>query len=490
MQELICSCTDVIPLSATDANFCKEDMLALEDYNDNSNRIFSNFKLLRNNNNCKDTDSATENRQIQHKILPNPSAVLKTVAALISMDSNPQHQSIKNMQQQHEFQVKLHEYQKHIGEDKKLCMLSKELDLSKQLRCSLLKNNESLREKEEDNDNARECEQGVREEQNNLPATCTKEQMVTEVENSNYAKFDNYDNNLNFDKYCDHNQTNDCRSINDHSNAGNYVDTKTNFNIRKQPLPKYIDPSIATFNVGNLYRHCKFKTFQKIKLNLITHHGNNDNKSLCSSSTSSLLTSILDASTLQTIMETDNDVNNGSASSPTSNSGLYRVVDEKFKVKETESSFKEPNSQSANNFLPAFEAYPSTINHKLLELSSSIEKACENSKAIVSAKPVKAKKPAACNTVSKRIEFFEHANIPNGGIIKPKSSIYSIYRVNDNMLIEDERFVQNVVKVKEKGVSKSTTAFLLRHDSHTLTIILSCVFILTFLLLVFFPLPG
>ncbi|KNC34148.1 hypothetical protein FF38_08317 [Lucilia cuprina] len=495
-EELICSCADVIPLSATDADgHDNDDLVTLEDFNDN------NDQLYRNNNNC--TDAETDNheeqkRQQQRKILPNPSAVLKTVAALIAMDSNPQHQNIKNLQQQHELQMKLQEFQnqhqqvpQHCVEDKKhYFYINKKPDLSKQRHCMLLENNDSLLEEDEEESGDRELQELMKEEQNQLTATCTKEQMMMEFQNSNYDKFDHYDNNLNSDGggdgddcYGNGHQTDNCYSSskNGHNNASSCS------NERKQQ-EKHVgssSSSTTTLSVGNLYRHCKLKTFQKIKLNLITHHGNSGGGGSNHCSSSSLLSSSMDGNMLQTIVETDNDVISGNTTSSTT--GLYQIIDEKYKIKETELSLKVINNQSSNNnntssITSAVGA--SNMKHKLFDLSG-MEKSCEKSSTTLSSatstQPTDAIAAAATinNTVSKRIEFFEHANIPNGGIIKPKSNIYSIYRVNDNMAIEDEKLVKNVVKLKEAGSSKSTaaTSFLLRHDSHTLTIILSCVFI-------------
>lgn len=514
MQELICSCADVIPQSATDDDRGYDDINTLEDFNDNNDRSANNSKMYRNNNNCNETQIDDKNNeeqrpQFQRKILPNPAAVLKTVAALIAMDCNPQHQNIKNLQQQHEFQMKLHEYQnhqqvpQHFEEDKKHHFhINKKPDLNIQRRCMLLENKESLLEEVENGDENKKVKESIKdEEQNKLTATCTKEQMMKEFENSNYDKYDHYDNNLNSggggkEDYYDNGQTNNCFGKNFHNNDSSCNDES------KQSQQKYVGSSTTTLSVGNLYRHCKLKTFQKIKLNLITHHGNSSGSSHCSSSSSSssslLSSSSMDATTLQTIVETDNDVITANSSTSLS-SGLYRIVDEKYKIKDTELSLKVINSQSSDiqSSTPSV-ANTTNVKYKLYDLSLSKEKSCEKSPSTLSstitalATDATATAGTTSNTVSKRIEFFEHANIPNGGIIKPKSNIYSIYRVNDNMVIEDEKLVKNVVKLKEAGPSKPTTAasFLLKHDSHTLTIILSCVFIVTFLLLVFFPLPG
>lgn len=533
LQELICSCADVIPQSATDADHDNDDIAAFESINDNNDNNSNNSKLYRNNNNCADhleTNGKTfEEQQQQRKSLPNPAAVLKTVSALIALDCNPQHQNIKNIQQQHEFQKKLQKYQnnqqvsQHSEEEKKHYYLytNNKPDLSKQRRCMLLENNDSLleevvEEEIEENDEQNEQDKIVHElnieEQNKLTATCTKEQMMMmELENSNYDKFDHYDNNLNSGRggggdedYYGNGQKGKFYSKNGH-NSSNSSSCNIERKLQTQQNNKQhfgsSTTTTTTLSVGNLYRHCKLKTFQKIKLNLITHHGNSGGVGISASSSSTSLlsssSSSMDATTLQTIVETDNDVISGnttttmSSSTTASNSGLYQIIDEKYKIKETELSLKVINNQTSNNSSTTEPVNTANNKYKLLDLSS-MEKPNEKSPSTISPSPLTEATGSTAatinNTVSKRIEFFEHANIPNGGIIKPKSNIYSIYRVNDNMIIEDEKHVKNVVKLKEAGSSKQS--FLLRHDSHTLTIILSCVFIVTFLLLVFFPLPG
>lgn len=495
MQELICSCADVIPESVNEENDEGDKCFVTFDDNSSSDSV-NNVHQNNNNNNRTGYEFRRTLGEKRRYELPNPSAVLKTVIALIAKDCNPHHKNINNLKDQQEFQIKLKELKRNTK------VSQHHEQLKEERRYMLLEHNGILLEEEDDRkDNDEnykqennETQELIREEQNKLTATFTKEQMMMEFKNQNYDKFDHYDNNSNsgvgdgischYDYYAN-GQTDNGYSKSGHNYDSSYKNDKQNL----------YDSSTAALNVGNLNRHCNMKTFQKIKLNLITHHGNSSGNH-CSSSTS------IDSSTLQTIEETDNDVTLNNSSS-TINSGVYQVIDEKYKIKENELALKVPCDQSSNDFASIKSVIASNMKYKLLNLSS-LEKSCDKSLAMLSSSSecleasatlstsAKLLPSAVNNTVSKRIEFFEHANIPNGGIIKPKSNIYSIYRVNDNMIIEDDKLVTNVVKSKANGPSKSTSAnpFLLRHDSHTLTIILSCVFIVTFLLLVFFPLPG
>lgn len=461
MQELICSCADVIPVSANEDNG-EGDTVYDNSSSDRSRKVHPN-----NNNNRTRYE------------LPNPSAVLKTVTALIAINSiNPHQKIMKNLKNQQEFQVTTQE-------------LKRNSPISQNL---VLEQNGTLLEQEDDNIDEDEnfTQKLITEEQNKLTATFAKEQMMMEFNNQNYDEFDNYDNNSN-------NGVGD--GISCHYEYYTNGQTKTRYsksgpnndNSNKNDKQYLYDSSSTTsLNVDNFHRQCNLKTFQKIKLNLMTHHGNSSGN-YCSSSTSK------DSSTLQTIEETDNDVITSNSSS-TINAGLYKIVDEKNKINENELSLKVPCDQSSNDIASIKLDTSSNMKYKLLNLSS-LKKSSEKSNLILPPSSECLDDSAALptsgsvllstvsNTVSKRIEFFEHANIPNGGIIKPKSNIYSIYRVNDNMVTEDVNLKK---QLKAAGPSKttSTNSFLLRHDSQTLTIILSCVFIVTFLLLVFFPLPG
>lgn len=85
---------------------------------------------------------------------------------------------------------------------------------------------------------------------------------------------------------------------------------------------------------------------------------------------------------------------------------------------------------------------------------------------------------ATKEAISKRIEFFEQQK--SG---KPKLEVFSIY-------LPKEKTKELELEQKIKAKTNEAGSSILKHDSHTLTVILSCVFIATFLWLVFFPLPG
>ncbi|XP_075152018.1 leucine-rich-repeats and calponin homology domain protein isoform X2 [Haematobia irritans] len=437
-EELLCSCEDVVPHFECDGDG------VVEDVTDNS----STSGLRGNNNNNKHSDFELDpnikrpQRSMLYKKLPNATAVLTTIGALIALDMNPHHQSITNKQQQHDFQIKLRQYQmKQHDDDQKR---SNKDVWDEKRRCILL---------EEDGEDMQKPDK-PKEEQTQFSATFTKKQMMREFEKPKFESCEN--NNANqyqrgksgdgVHEYQEYNMYSNCKGtiIEDHIQQKDQQHQK------------------GTTSIGNFYRHCKLKTFQKIKLNLITHHGNSGGYEDDIYGSTEMDTT----TTLQTIVETDNDViSGGSGTGP--NSGLYQIVDEKYN---NELSLKVISS------LNELSGSPKPSKYQLLELPSN-----ETNTPICGKSTL-----TSGNSVSKRIEFFEHANIPNGGIIKPKSNIYSIYRVNDGNETEENLIAKNMLKEKESGSS----IFMLRHDSHTLTIILSCVFIVTFLLLVFFPIPG
>ncbi|XP_061396163.1 leucine-rich repeat and calponin homology domain-containing protein [Musca vetustissima] len=438
-EELICSCADVVPLY--DNGVDDEDAV---DGGDNSTQQCGDSNVRKNdfqeNNNQNDLNFSINDQQRQtvvqpqRKELPNITAVLKTVAALIALDMNPHHQNVTNLQQQHDFQMKLQQYEKK--------QLKLKLDKEDKRRCVLLEEVEREQEEEKEMKVLQQMKgkQSQPEEQKQFTATCTKEQMMREFEKSNFEQFSRYDSNRNVDDGDDHK----------HRDYIVYHDDE------KQQQQQLRQPKVHT-SLGNFYRHCKLKTFQKIKLNLITHHGNTSDNFGGSSELNT-------TTTLQTIVETDNDVisgiGGGYTGSSTNTSGLYQIVDEKYNnelsLKVISSLNEMSGSQTPNKY-------------QLLELPSTEKNNAE--------------KPSltTATSVSKRIEFFEHANIPNGGIIKPKSNIYSIYRVNEAAVESEKKLLTKEVLLKEKEAGSSI--FMLRHDSHTLTIILSCVFIVTFLFL-------
>uniref|UniRef100_A0A1A9WBH3 Calponin-homology (CH) domain-containing protein n=1 Tax=Glossina brevipalpis TaxID=37001 RepID=A0A1A9WBH3_9MUSC len=434
--ELICSCSDVIP--------------SFDSIDDVDNAVTKNSSTSQancnNNYSSKDNELET-NKRVQLKTLPNPTAVLKTVAALIALDCNPHHRNVQNLQQQREFQMKLQMFQRQQELPKQrvlseYMLLNKKGKTPNQRRCVLLEGlNEEDMELEAERRELNDQYDG--EEQKQLTATCTKEQMmIVEYENSNYE----FDNNFNKD-HCNDRNKQELLSNGQNEDSGNDdVDGDA--------------VAVAEKAKHSIYRYAKLKTFQKIKLNLITAHGNNGNAFGNFSPPQD------DDSILQTIVETENDAITPNINP--ANTEVYQIIDEKVKCFDNELPLKVANTGSQITTIITPNKY------KLLELPS-MESSADKSNNITT----------TSNSVSKRIEFFEHANIPNGGIIKPKTNIYSIYRGNDR--VEDDKLVEQIVKNKEAG---SSAAFLLRHDSHVLTVILSCVFIVTFLLLVFFPLPG
>ncbi|KAL9925097.1 leucine-rich-repeats and calponin homology domain protein isoform 1-T1 [Glossina fuscipes fuscipes] len=436
-EELICSCSDVIP------SFNSIDEV------DNAVTKNSNTSQANCNNNYSSAENELELKRTQSKTLPNPTAVLKTVAALIALDCNPHHRNVQNLQQQREFQMKLQMFQRQQELPKQrllpeYMLLNKKGKTPNQRRCVLLEGlNEEDTELEAERRELNDQYDG--EEQKQLTATCTKEQMmIVEYENSNYE----FDNNFNKGHCSDQNKHELTNGQNEDS-GNDDVDGDT---VRAGERPRH----------NNIYRYAKLKTFQKIKLNLITAHGNNGNAF-------GNFGHPQEDSILQTIVENENDAITPNISS--ANTEVYQIIDEKVKCFNNELPLKITNIGSqATTTTTAI----TPNKYKLLELPSMGNSADKSNNFTTTA-----------NSVSKRIEFFEHANIPNGGIIKPKTNIYSIYRGNDR--VEDDKLVEQLVKNKEAGAS---AAFLLRHDSHVLTVILSCVFIVTFLLLVFFPLPG
>ncbi|XP_020803051.1 LOW QUALITY PROTEIN: leucine-rich repeat and calponin homology domain-containing protein 1-like [Drosophila serrata] len=169
--------------------------------------------------------------------------------------------------------------------------------------------------------------------------------------------------------------------------------------------------------VGQMLLKAKQKTYEKIKHNLLSAHGqhnfqaNNNNRML------------------HTIVENEHDV---AAAGP---AGHYQIIDEKQQLQQPKEESEDLKNQEAST---------------------------ESTK----------------EAISKRIEFFEQQR--NG---KQKLEVFSIYLPKD----KDKQQLDHKLKAKE---NEAGTSILLKHDSHTLTVILSCVFIATFLWLVFFPLPG
>ncbi|SPP78935.1 blast:Leucine-rich repeat and calponin homology domain-containing protein 1 [Drosophila guanche] len=180
--------------------------------------------------------------------------------------------------------------------------------------------------------------------------------------------------------------------------------------------------------VGQMLRTAKQKTYEKIKQNLLSAHGQHSFQSGSSSSSNNN-----NHRTLHTIVESEHDV---ATAGP---AGHYQLIDEKQKQQQHS---EESKQQAAAVLVPVSAA-------------------------------------AAKEAISKRIEFFEQQR--NG---KPPVEVFSIYRIAEDKQQQEQQLQKLKSKDNEAGIS------LLKHDSHTLTVLLSCVFIATFLWLVFFPLPG
>ncbi|KRF98245.1 uncharacterized protein Dwil_GK28249 [Drosophila willistoni] len=330
LQELICSCADVHhqqhqqPPPRADDDYDAD--IYVNDYN-------------------KSDQLKTSGGQV-----PNPLALLRTVAALIALDANPHHQHMRYLQQQQELQLKL--------------------------------------------------QQSI--------SSCIQQQ----------------------------------EQINGHDNGG-HVKCKL---YELPPGSRHHQQSQFAGTMSHLLRQAKQKTYERIKNNLLSAHGqhsfqasnNNNNRN------SSVVGS---GSGLQTIVENEHDV---ASAGP---AGHYQLIDEKDQEKEK----------------------------KLTTLGTTTTN------------------PTATPTLFKRIEFFEQ-----NGLTKPKLEVFSIYRVGEQhhqqqqqqqqhnhqhqqkvtLKLEQKHKLEQLLKTQDSGNS------FLKHDSHTLTIILSCVFMFTFLWLVFFPLPG
>ncbi|XP_054084217.1 leucine-rich repeat and calponin homology domain-containing protein isoform X1 [Zeugodacus cucurbitae] len=525
-EELICSCADIVPPS-----------------DDGSNSS--------NSNNNKNSLNNNEPQQIQNEIsqtLPNPSAVLKTVSALIALDYNPHHQNIRNLQQQYELKLKLQRQQEKLKQQQQE---EDEVEVEAE-------NNVKQEEQQRSNpqttfDFQRRCvltQDGrigagafEHEYEHQLTATCTKEQMMQPtlhtlgLDNSTFnlsakCHFDvtvltnghgvgvgvasGRGGSVGVDDYEKVNAK-DFDSDDIDEGVGAEEEERDEFDAPSNGDPyaqshahKQKSQRSNNHNVADFFRHAKLKTFQKIKFNLLSSSGATScinyghvNNSQCM---------------LQTIVETESEVIGGAteSSSKGSNnnnsgggggSGAYQLINEKPTFNEELKLKVESRAiDGAGN------------KYKLYDLATLQQKT--PTVEVEEALPI----------VSKRIEFFEHSsagktnsnslnNSLNGSLnssTKSKSpnaatttatasaaatksstnSIFSIYRVVD---VNDEKLVINSGKLLNEsnatgGLATAEkevgTSYLLKHDSHVLTIILSCVFIVTFLLLVFFPLPG
>jgi len=338
LQELICSCEDVVPqiepqqpqLPRADDDYDADVYVQDDDNNISSNSSSSNASNMQCTN-----DGDYSSNHIEK--VPNALALLRTVSALIALDENPYHQQFH-----HHLQLQ-QQQQQHFEQ-----------------------------------------------EQFSEPTTCSQqqEQMLQLQQQQQQLEHVLYENGQ-------------PRAENDDG-----VEDRDDDDIGKR------QQQLAT--VGQMLLKAKQKTYEKIKHNLLSAHGqhnfqgNNNNRKL------------------HTIVENEHDV---AAAGP---AGHYQVIDEKL---------EQPQPKQSED----------------LKDESSLDNATKEA-------------------ISKRIEFFEQQK--SG---KQKLEVFSIY-------LPKEKNKQLEQKIKAKTNEAGTS--ILKHDSHTLTVILSCVFIATFLWLVFFPLPG
>ncbi|XP_014103169.2 leucine-rich repeat and calponin homology domain-containing protein isoform X1 [Bactrocera oleae] len=524
-EELICSCADIVPPSDDGSN------------NSNSN---NNKNSINNNEHQQIQIMPNINEQNENsQTLPNPSAVLKTVSALIALDYNPHHQNIRNLQQQYELKLKLQRQQEKLkqqqDEDEEVQEQqhkNAQTTFDFQRRCVLTKDGRG-------GDGGFEHEY-----EHQLTATCTKEQMMQPTLHT-LASLDNSTFNLSAKCHFDVTVLTNGHGVGSGGRGGSVgvgVDETVN---TKDFDSDDIDEGVGAeeeerdefdasgngehygqsyskqksqqrsnnHNVVDFFRHAKLKTFQKIKFNLLSS----------SSATSCINYGHVNNSQcmLQTIVETESEViGGGGGGGGTDNcnkgvggGGAYQLINEK------------PTFNEELKLKVESRAIDVTGNkYKLYDLATLQKKT--PTVEVEEALPI----------VSKRIEFFEHSsagkatltsasislnNSINGSLnssnkskssntstatttnaaaatasaTKPNNnSIFSIYRVvdvNDGKSVNSSKILNNsnvtggLATAEEAG-----TSYLLKHDSHVLTIILSCVFIVTFLLLVFFPLPG
>lgn len=371
LQELICSCADVVP-QLNDSTRADDDYDADVYVNDNDSGDNNNI----DNNAGRDADASWRQRQ-QRCLVPNAVALLRTVAALIALDANPHHQHMRYLQQQEELQMKLQQlqqqqppnFQQHVAQH----FEQEQITVNAQNSCT------------------KQPEQMLQ-----------QQQQLQEQEQQQQLDNVLYEN-------CKAHMSDDVSA----TAAATIKTTTTTTTCYLYEQQQQQHQQLGT--VGQLLRSAKQKTYEKIKQNLLNTHGqhsfqlNNNN-----------------SRTLQTIIESEHDV---AAAGP---AGHYQVIDEKQLQQQQQQQLQQQQQQQ--------------------KLQTSTES-------------------SGVKPLAKRIEFFEQ---------KPKLEVFSIYRMDE----QQPQHKLEQLKQHEAGTS------LLKHDSHTLTILLSCVFIVTFLWLVFFPLPG
>ncbi|XP_049310915.1 uncharacterized protein LOC105233750 isoform X1 [Bactrocera dorsalis] len=541
-EELICSCADIVPPSDDGSN----------NSNSNNNKNSINNNEPQQIQNMPNINEQNDNSQT----LPNPSAVLKTVSALIALDYNPHHQNIRNLQQQYELKLKLQRQQEKLKQQQQ--QEEDEVQEANSAKCQEQQHKQAqtttfdfqrrcvLTQDGRGGDGAFEHEY-----EHQLTATCTKEQMMQPTLHT-LASLDNSTFNLSAKCHFDVTVLTNGHGVGGSGVRGGSVGVGVDETVNTKDFDSDdIDEGVGAeeeerdefdasangehyggqshskqksqqqrsnnHNVVDFFRHAKLKTFQKIKFNLLSSSGATScinyghvNNSQCM---------------LQTIVETESEVIGGG-------SGGGGTTDSDSKVNNNNSGGGGGGAYQLINEKPTF-------NEELkLKVESRAIDGAGNKYKLYDLATLQKKTPTveveeALPIVSKRIEFFEHSSAGkanssttslnhslNGSLNssnKSKSSntttatttaaaassaatkssnnsIFSIYRVVD---VNDGKSVNSAKLLNNSNVAgglataeEAGTSYLLKHDSHVLTIILSCVFIVTFLLLVFFPLPG
>ncbi|XP_017153138.1 leucine-rich repeat and calponin homology domain-containing protein isoform X2 [Drosophila miranda] len=362
-EELICSCEDVVPQIEQQLPRADDDYDAdvYVNNDDGINGSSNNHNNSYNNNHNNDVACAGR--------VPNALALLHTVSALIALDANPHHQ-------QH-IQQELHQRLQQLKHQSVVVVQQKEQQ-------------QQQPEQEQEQEQLTET-------------TCSQqqEQMLQQQQ-----------------QQLDHVLYENCEIINGkEANANDDVDDDV---VGIHQVARQQQQQQHLMAVGQMLRTAKQKTFEKIKHNLLSAHGQHTFQSRSNSSNNN-------NRTLHTIVESEHDV---ATAGP---AGHYHLIDEKQKQQQSKS---------------------------------------EESKDLA-AVPVPVSAAAAKEAISRRIEFFEQQR--NG---KPQVEVFSIYRIGEDKQQQEQLQLQQK-KLKSKDNEAGTS--LLKHDSHTLTVVLSCVFITTFL---------
>ncbi|XP_030382944.1 leucine-rich repeat and calponin homology domain-containing protein 3 isoform X1 [Scaptodrosophila lebanonensis] len=442
-EELICSCADVVPQNDERADDDYDADVYVSDSNDNSSSSNKLNGSSSNNNN----NNSNSNSKMKRSRVPNALAVLRTVAALIALDANPHHQHMRYLQQQEELQCKLQQLQllQQQQQQQKGQQFEPQIEGIEQLAGNIV-----AQHFEQEQLTAQTC---TKQQQQMLQPKQQQQQQQQQqpLLQNHYELYENastcyYETIINGEHVysADDVAAGQEKRQQQQQQQQQHVAVGATCNLYELPAQQHS-------TVGQLLRTAKLKTYEKIKYNLLSAHGhhsfqNNNNRCMETSNTC----------TLQTIIESEHDV---AAAGP---AGHYQLINEK--------AFEELSTGTAQE--PA------------LEVKQQEDQQQQQQHV---GKPL-----------SKRIEFFEHNNQTANKSkvdVKGTAGIFSIYRIgeqhNEKLLIGNNSISisSSTIKLEQLKKNEAGTS-LLKHDSHTLTIVLSCVFIVTFLLLVFFPLPG